>query len=180
MKTIWRLLMFIYNLVLLLLAGVVLAVTLGRPEPLKYINMMMATTQNRIAVGIIAAAILILTIWGLIASLKGEPKPKTVVVNNGVDGLVSITIPAIKAIIMKGIKKVEGVKEIRPVVNTGHVEGLVVYMHTMLNPDYSVPETSQKIQVVVKEQLENIGGLKVHEVRVLVDEFVGTGKTTGV
>jgi len=111
----------------------------------------------------------------LVSGLKYENKPDSIIVDSSLAGQVSITVPAIKVIIMKAVKKVDGVKEIKPAVSTSN-DGLVVYLHTAINPDYNVPEMSKSLQQIVKEYLENIGGLQVSQVKVLVDDFSNSNK----
>ena len=41
----------------------------------------------------------------------------------------------------------------------------------MINPELNVPELTAATQQKVKEYLENIGGLQIAEIKVLVDDF---------
>lgn len=177
MNSIWRLLLFVYNLLLIVLSGMLIAAAVGRPEPMKYIEMALSTTQNRIIMGVIGVVLLILGIYVFISTIKLQPRVRSVEVDRSLVGEVSITIPAIKILIMKAVKKVEGIKDIKPVVNNGR-DGLEVYLHMMINPDVSVPELSKNVQDVVRKHLEDIGGLKVAEVKVLVDDLSPGFKTS--
>ncbi len=175
MEKAWRPVLLVYNLLLLSLAGVVVAAAIGRAEPLAFINQALSTPQNRVIVGIIAIAVIVIALVMLVSGLKYENKPDSIIVDSSLAGQVSITVPAIKVIIMKAVKKVDGVKEIKPAVSTSN-DGLVVYLHTAINPDYNVPEMSNSLQQIVKEYLENIGGLQVSQVKVLVDDFSNSNK----
>lgn len=178
MSALWRIVFFLYNLLLLLLGTVMVAAAMGRHEPLDYINLVLSTPENRIILGAAGILLIVLAVLCVFSSLKREPRAKSVIVENNVSGEVSITIEAVKTIIMKAVKKVEGVKEIKAVVSSGN-NGLSVYLHMMINPEYSVPEMSTKIQDIVKEYLEDIGGLQVDEIKILVDDFGTAGKTAG-
>lgn len=179
MQSIWRLLLFVYNLLLIIVAGLAVAASLGRPEPLAYIELALSTPQNRIIVGIVGVILLVLGVLVFLSTIKLEPRTKSIEVERSLAGEVSITIPAIKIIIMKAVKKVEGIKEIRPVVTNG-ADGLQVYLHMMINPDISVPELSKNVQDVVRKYLEDIGGLKVAEVKVLVDDLNPGAKSSNL
>ncbi|MEN6326241.1 MAG: alkaline shock response membrane anchor protein AmaP [Syntrophomonas sp.] len=171
MEKTWRLVLFLYNLLLISLAGVAVAAAAGRPEPLQYIRLALATPQNRVVLGTVAILIMVIALLLLISGLKRESKTEeTILVKSELNGQVSITVPAIKLIIMRAVKKVEGVRDIRPAVSNAQ-DGLVVYLHMMINPEHNVPEMSRKLQEVVKQYLEDIGGLEVSEVKVLVDDF---------
>jgi len=76
---------------------------------------------------------------------------------------------------MRAIKPIEGVRDIKPHVSQS-VEGLVIKLHMAINPELSVPDLSQQIQSAVKQYLQDIGGLQVAEVRLLVDDFLATGR----
>jgi len=165
-----RLVLFIYNLLMLAITGAIIAVSVGWSYPLAYLNAAASTPETRVimgTVGIILAIIaLIILMWGL----KTSPSIDSIVVEKGVAGEVSISIAAAQAIIMRAVRQVEGVKELRPTVMTTPA-GVTVKLHTMLNPDHNVPETCQALQNVVRENLEKTGGLQVAEIKVLVDDF---------
>jgi len=166
-----RLVLFIYNLVILALAGVVIAVSWGWSDPLTYLNAAASTPESRLVLGgvgiILAIIALIMLVWGLKPSKRVAD---TVVVENSMAGEVSMSIAAIKAIIMKAIRQVEGIKELRPEVSNSSA-GVIVKLHTMINPEHSVPEIAQSLQNVVRDNLEKVGGLQVAEIKVLVDDF---------
>lgn len=175
MAKIWRLVVFLYSILLFCFSGIAIIAAIGRPEPLNYINLAMSTPSNRIILGIVAVALLVIAILTLISSVKVTTKPNTISVQNTLVGEVTITVPAIKVIIMKAIKKVDGIKEVKTSVNSG-AQGLIVNLHIMIDPELSVPETSKKIQDIVKQYLEEIGGLPVAEIRIMVDDFGTSNK----
>ena len=178
MNILQRCLFFVYNLLMVIVSAAAAAAALGRPEPVSYINLALSTPQNRLAVGLVATIFLVLALIVLLTNFKIEAKTNSIVVDSTLAGDISITIPAIKAIIVKALRKIEGVKETTSVINNSP-EGLIVYLHMMINPDYSVPEMSKSIQTVVKQYLENTGGLKVAEVKILVDDMNVSSKKAG-
>jgi uncharacterized alkaline shock family protein YloU len=169
----------VYNLIILLIAAVAVCMAAGVSGPLTYINAAFITSESRMAVGGVALIILIIAIITMGMLLKRKRPADSVVVDSNLSGQVSITIPAINVIIMKAVKKVDGIKDIRPVV-TSKPDGLLIYLHMMINPERNVPEMSQSIQSIVKEHIEKIVGLHVAEIKILVDDFnAGAGKRTG-
>lgn len=178
MSAVWRLIFFLYNLLLLTLGTAMAVAAMGRSEPLDYIKMALSTPQNRIIVGAVGILLIALAVICVFSTLKREPGTKSMIVENNVSGQVSITVEAVKIIIMRAVKKVEGVREIKPAVSSGD-NGVSVYLHMMINPEYSVPEISEKIQDTVKEYLEDVGGLQVAEIRILVDDFGPVSKPAG-
>ena len=69
MPVIWRLVLTIYNLLLLIIAAAAVAVSVGVTEPLRYINMMASSPKNLIITGSVGIALVILALvllfWGL-------------------------------------------------------------------------------------------------------------------
>jgi uncharacterized alkaline shock family protein YloU len=139
-------------------------------QPLAYINAAFATSQNRMMAGVVGIILVVLAIILLGWGLKFKRSAQSLVIDSNLSGEISITVPAIKTIIMRAVKKVEGIKEIRPVVSN-RPDGLQIYLHLMVNPDYSMEEMGQSIQKVVKEYVEKIGGVQVAAVKILVDDF---------
>jgi len=165
-----RLVIFIYNLLMLAIAGAVIAVSMGWNYPLAYLNTATSTPANQLIMGTIGIVAAMMALFMLMWGLKTSPRIDAIMVEKGVSGEISISIAAAKAIIMRAVRQVEGVKELKPAV-IPTPEGITVKLHTMLNPDHSVPETAQILQCVVREHLEKTGGLQVAEIKVLVDEF---------
>jgi uncharacterized alkaline shock family protein YloU len=155
---------------MLAIAGAVIAISLGWSYPLTYLNAVAFTPTSNLIMGtsgiVLAVIAFIMLMWGL----KTSPDIASIVVEKGIAGEVSISIAATKAIIMKAVRQVEGVKELRPTVNSTPT-GLTVKLHAMLNPDHNVPETAQLLQCAVRENLEKTGGLQVADIKVLVDDF---------
>lgn len=175
MSGLGRVVLFFYNLLILGLAVFAMYLAVGYTDPILAVQAYLSNSVNQIILGAAAAVVIALTILVMVSLLKGESKPTSIVVNKSLNGQVSITVAAIKTIITKAVRRIDGVKETRSSVTHGP-DGVTIYLHMMINPDISVPEMSQNVQAAVKEQLETIGGLQVAEVRVLVDDFGNANK----
>lgn len=175
MPVIWRVVLFLYNLLLLVLSGSVVASAWGWDQPLNWVNAVFAVQSSRMAAGAIGLLLAVLAVIMLVWCLKFKRTPQSVIIDSSLQGQISITIPALKSIIMKAVKKVEGIKDIKPAV-TSRPDGLQIYLHLMVNPDYSMEEMGEEIQKVVKDYVERIGGVQVAAVKILVDDFNATGK----
>jgi len=165
-----RLLLFVYNLIMLALAVTAVAISLGWSAPVQFMQMASSTPENRIILGTVGLIAGILIIMLMISGLKGSGSIKTITVEKSDSGEVSMSVSAIKSIIAKAAKQVTGTKEVRSEVSQS-ANGLTVKLHTMVVPDHNVPGIAAALQTIVKEQLEKVGGLKVAEVKVLVDDF---------
>ncbi|MDR1616419.1 MAG: alkaline shock response membrane anchor protein AmaP [Syntrophomonadaceae bacterium] len=176
-----RLILFIYNLVFLFLAAALIAaLTVGDYDLVSCAQWAVATARNKVLLGLVGVVVGILAFIGIIKSLApGTRKAKAIPIEGSVIGNIGITVPAVNAIIMMAVKKISGVREVKAKISESP-GGLIVDMQTMINTEYKVPEMSMDIQNAVKENLENIGGLKVAEIRVLVDYFAVPDKGSNI
>ena len=78
MNSIWRLILFLYNLLLIILSGLLIAAAVGRPEPLQYIEMALSTSENRIITGVVGVILFTLGIYVFISTIKLQPRVKSV------------------------------------------------------------------------------------------------------
>ncbi len=170
-----RFVLLIYNLIILVLAAIIVGATLGWLDPQVYLNSILGSPNNKIIAGLTGIIVGFVALLMLIWALKPVPGIDTVTVSQGTDGEISMSIPAVKAIIMRAIRQVEGIKEMRPDVSRTP-SGVKVKLHTMILPDTNVPEISALLQTVVRDNLEKVGGLQVAEIKVLIDEFTPAGK----
>jgi len=170
MSVIWRLVLTIYNILLFIIAAAAVAVSIGVTEPLQYINGMTSSPENLIITGSVGMVLGILALVLLFLGLQKNTNTDNVLVEKGLLGEVSMSIAAIKLIIMKAVRQVDGVKETRSLVKKAPT-GLFITLHMMINPELNVPELTAATQQKVKEYLENIGGLQIAEIKVLVDDF---------
>lgn len=178
MSGITRLTLFIYNLIILALGCVFTAAAIGRPEPMQFIELATTAGQNRMILGVVGIIIVILAAAAFIPIFRRSPQDESIVVENAVSGQISMTVPAAKVIINKAVQKIEGVKETRVKVKN-EPEGLIIYLHMMINADLNIPVLSKQVQDVVKEDMLKIGGLQVKEIRVLVDDLGTAAKPAG-
>jgi len=165
-----RMLLTIYNLLLILVAGVVAAASFAVFDPLPYLEAAL-NPPNQIITGAIAVVVFMLALSFLMLGAKNRGSDdEEILVQEGLLGEVSMTVAAIKLLIMRSIRQIDGIKDIRPEIRKDK-SGLSVTLHMMINPELNVPEVTAATQKIVKEQLENIGGLQVNAIRVRVDDF---------
>jgi uncharacterized membrane protein len=156
MSAFWKGVLAVYNLLLVLVGILIIATALGYPEPMLWLQAAFATHDNRLAAGATGALLGIIGLYALIQSIS-VPQVSSMMVQESSDGSVTITVAAIKQIILKAVKQVEGVKEVKPSVKRGKNGGAV--------------EMTSSIQEKVRQFLQEVGGLQVEEVRVTVDDF---------
>lgn len=116
------------------------------------------------AVGVLLLLALILLILGL----KPKKKAANAVVKGSEFGEVMISITAVENMVLRVVQQTRGIKDIsRKVVFTP--DGLIVRIVINVMPDIALPELITELQSRTKEYLEEITGITVHEVKVLVE-----------
>ncbi|NLO22124.1 MAG: alkaline shock response membrane anchor protein AmaP [Syntrophomonadaceae bacterium] len=175
MSGLLRAILFLYNVILLAVGAILAAAALGQLPAMNYLEVLFSTVQNRLILGSAGIIIIVLALVVFVALFKRAPREDAIVIENALSGQISMTVAAAKVIIHKAVQKVEGVKETRTSIEN-QAEGLIIYIHMMINPDLSVPDLSKQIQEVIKEDMLNIGGLNVEAVKVLIDDLNVSGK----
>jgi len=145
------------------------AVAVGFNQPLYFLYQAFSTPQAKIITGSVSMIVIFLILLFLFKSLRGTSLPQQVDLTNDGNGMISISIDAIKALILKAIRPINGIREVKPqVFNTE--AGISVRLHMMVVYDNNIPDLCLLTQKTVKEYLENTGGLKVAEVKITVDD----------
>lgn len=173
----WRFLIVIYNLLIIIVAGIIVAMSIGRPEPMYYLEMMLSTQQYRLIAGLVAVAVIVIGLFGIAGALKSRKEKEAipsnqVLVQNGFDGEVYMSMDAIRVLINRAVKKLDGTREVDSKI-AQTPEGLVIELQSRINPELAVPELSKAIQSAVKDDLEKVGGLQVATVNVLISGLPG-------
>ncbi len=117
--------------------------------------------------GLLLVAVILLSL-GLRST--GKPVPDSVLQTSAL-GEIRITIVAMENMVLRVVQQIQGVKDGgRRVYPTP--EGLVVQVKIKVMPDLELPGLVSELQEKVKGYLEQITGLVVHEVRVLVENII--------
>jgi hypothetical protein len=158
---------------LLMIAAGVLGLALGFdlvPEP-GLGTSFMALTGDPVAVAVGGGLLLI----GLILLALGlrstrKPVPETVL-QTSEHGEVRIAIIAIENMVLRVVQQTQGIKDGgRRVYNSP--EGLVVQIKIKVMPDLELPGLIAELQEKVKGYLEQVTGIVVQEVKVLVENII--------
>ncbi len=86
-------------------------------------------------------------------------------------GEVRISIAAMENMVLRVTQRHEAVKESsRKVVNTP--QGLVIYVKAKVLPDLNLPDLASELQKSISAYIEEITGIKVLEVKILMENIV--------
>jgi uncharacterized alkaline shock family protein YloU len=174
MRFIGGLTLFFYTLVFLLVGGlfIVISLEIVHIDTIKAALDTIYTTPNtRLILGI--TGVLLIFISMLVAQLTmGKIQREKTIAFENPDGQVTISLTAIEDFIKRSLKQLPEVKELRPAVRAGK-KGIAIINRVILFSDVNIPETTEKIQNIVKARVQDMLGveepitIKVHVVKII-------------
>ena len=159
-------------LIAFLLGLLVIAVVTGALPEMAVLSSVVGLYANgvlRLVLGIVAAVLVILVLV-LLAWLAQPTSPSSVCVDTTADGKISITLDAINEMVVRTSKTVENVREVTAKIGVDKENNVTVKLGVWLRAEVSVATTVSALQVAVKEYVEKTAGIKVAEVRVIVEK----------
>lgn len=173
MRFISGLTLFFYTLVFLLIGGLFIAVSLNL-MPQEYIadtvNMVYAAPNIRLALGIAGLLLIFISVMVTQITVGKIQREKTIAFENP-DGQVTISLSAIEDFIKRAIKQMPEVKELKPNVKASK-KGITIVNRVVLFSDINIPETTEKIQNIVKTRVQDMLGveepinIRVHVIKI--------------
>ena len=168
MKVGQRIILITYSL--LVMAIVVLFAMLvcgffGTDSTIEFIKSVSGNVIYVASVIIIALSLVIISFCMMFS------KESSTVVKATENGNIRISLETVNTIAAKAVKGIQPVRDVK--VNAVSTEnGMVINVKIALMNDSVIPEVTIQVQNVVKNQVENIVGLMVNEVPVLVDNSI--------
>ena len=136
-----------------------------------YYNGLYSNIVNQIILGLIAILIFALAIY-LIQKRSHYNILNLSVTQKTSFGEAKISLNSLKNLSLKVLKKMEEIKEIRPLISIVKTGGINIDLHLTLKQDVSIPELSEKIQKSLKEYLLEISGIEAKEIKIHIDKIV--------
>jgi len=174
MRFIGGLTLFFYTLVFLLVGGLFIVMSL-EVVPIDAIKAALdtiyTTPNSRFILGITGVLLIFISMLVAQITMGKIQREKTIAFENP-DGQVTISLTAIEDFIKRAIKQLPEVKELRPNVRANK-KGIVIINKVILFSDVNIPETTEKIQNIVKARVQDMLGveepitIKVHVVKIV-------------
>jgi len=174
MRIISGLTLFFYTFIFLLLGGIFIALSLNLlPQEIAVatIDHAYATPNIRLILGVTGALLIFISVMVVQLTAGKLQRERTIAFENP-DGQVTISLTAIEDFIKRAIKQMPEVKELKPYVRAGK-KGISIVNRVVLFSDISIPETTEKIQSVVKTRITEMLGvdepvsIRVHVVKIV-------------
>lgn len=168
MKGLNSLLIAVYSLA----AMAVSVVIMGLAAPFPFLDGFRTSFSqlfNNWPVALTAAVLFILSLWILIAHLLPSDRMKTIN-RQGELGEYRISFDALENMVLQATRDIHGVRDTRTRLSVSDA-GLVIYVRIATMPDIKVPDLAGEIQKNVKDYVQDISGVDVAEVKVLVENI---------
>lgn len=170
MKFFDRVLLSLYSLgiiLILLLAGLSAA---GWTTPVEWLRIALLHTNYRLILGVTALVYFALSVRFLFLALSSAKPPAQAVVQETGMGQVRVSVDALENMVRRVTAQIKGVREVNPRVAC-MPEGVSVFLHVSMAPETNIPGTSDEIQQKVGAYIEEIAGIKVQAVKILVNSI---------
>ncbi len=116
----------------------------------------------------VAAGLLLIALIFLVSGLRPVKKPGNAALKGSEHGEVLISISALENMVLRVVQQIQGIKDVKRNVSFTP-DGLLVKIIISVMPDVSLPAVTSDLQTKTKEYLEEITGITVREVKVIVD-----------
>jgi len=169
--------LFFYTLVFLAVGTLLIVVSLNLVSPemiIDVVNNIYATSNVRLVLGV-TGLLLVLISFAVVNVAAGKMQREKTIAFENPDGQVTISLSAIEDFIKRAMKQLPEVKELRPNVRAGK-KGIAIINRVILFSDINIPETTEKIQNIVKTRVQDMLGveepisIKVHVVKIVHKE----------
>ncbi|MBU7007637.1 alkaline shock response membrane anchor protein AmaP [Phosphitispora fastidiosa] len=178
MKFFDRVLLSLYALgimFILLLAGLAAA---GWTTPVDWLRVALLHMNNRLVLGVTAMVYFIVSVRFLFLALSSAKRPAQAVVQETGMGQVRVSVDALENMVRRVTAQIKGVRDVKPRVAC-LPEGVSVFLHVSMAPETNIPGTSDEIQQKVAAYIEEIAGIKVQAVKILVKSVSATDDSQG-
>lgn len=178
MRYLDRLINFIFSLVILVLAIVVIMVSagfVGYDNVDSWIRLNIFSTANNTTTCIVAIVTLIAALKTTVFLSRMNPKKKNTILVDTNHGKIQIAAETIENTAKTVVKDYEEIKDVQ-VKMVKEKRGIKVYMALLVLPNTNIIELSAKVQDEVKEAIEDTTGVKVNNVDIKIKNITGSRK----
>ncbi|HHX88048.1 MAG TPA: alkaline shock response membrane anchor protein AmaP [Firmicutes bacterium] len=158
--------------VVLLGVGIFIIAASSDLVPVLWTRLGLRAGQAYPVIGLAGGVNIVTSLFLLLAiGFRSSRRPAETILQYSELGEVRISIAAIENMVLRVTQQHNAIKESnRKVVKTPR--GLVVYLRAKVMPDLNLPSLASELQQNVNSYIEEVTGIKVAEVKVLVENIV--------
>ena len=168
MRSLEKFFLIIFSFVIMAVAVVFFAIT----APLGFLANFQTSFQmvfNNWAYAFLSVVAFVFTLTVAILSLRSGKRLKSVS-KQGELGEYRISFDAFENLVLQSTGKIKGIRETKTRLFYDE-KGLAVYLRVVVLPDVKIPEMVAEVQKTVQDYLEEISGVTIAEIKVLVDSI---------
>ena len=170
-----RILITINSFILAVLSFLVFLITLNESILEKlYDNFLSGIESHGLLIALFSVVVFILSIIFLLSGLKTDSEKKSIGKLTEI-GEIKISLLTLENIALTAAKNLEGIKDAKSNVSVAK-EGVIITIKTTVLSDIIIPDLSEQIQKTVKKSVEATSGVKVEQVRVLIESICSNQK----
>lgn len=162
----------LYSFVVLLISLGLLLFAFGLFEQEVYgaIEAFYASTTVRMTYGAILLLFIAASLFFLIRRSGGNESDETINQKNEL-GETRVTLTAMENIAAKVLQRIAGVKDWKIRLRSSEVEGHQFFIKVMVDGERPIPQLTEQIQSEVKQKVEEISGIPIQQVSVLISDI---------
>ncbi len=177
MRILGGLTLFFYTLIFIIIGVVFISASLNlltQEQVVDTVTMIYAASNMKMIVGLTGLLLILISLMVLQVTMGKIQREKTIAFENP-DGQVTISLTAIEDFIKRAVRQMPEVKELRPNVKASK-KGITIVNRVVLFSDINIPETTEKIQNVVKMRVQDMLGveepinIRVHVIKIVHKE----------
>jgi len=166
MKTYEKALLALYSLLIMAIAIFIAAVSF-EPVYLTVFSNYLSSNTGRITAAIVSLLFFIMGFKTLLSSFS-KKMPQLISIQTTDLGAVNITVTALDHLVSKAAKQIKEVKEIKSKVKP-QTDGVLIFLNAGVSTESNLPFVTRELQDTIKGYIEQIAGINVLEVKVLVN-----------
>lgn len=173
-----QILLKLYSIIILLATLFLIVFGFGFFENMatEFIMLISETLEARIIFLIVVIVIALISLRFLILGGRKNSAAPTINTRNDL-GETRTSITTFEAIASQTVQKIIGVRESQVRLKVSEVEGHQFFIKVVIDGDVPIPQITEQIQREVKSRVEEITGVGIQQVSVLVSDVVSSGPT---
>ena len=171
MRIFMRILLTLYILVVLFVAGVMLACTWGFIHisyPSDWLSALYENGMVRFVASLIGIVLIVLSIALMFSGIK-KRKPKSAMINQTGNGMISISINALEEMATRHIVANENVRSVKVSIDIKDSK-VNISAKLAVAEGTQIPEILLTLQTSLKENIEVLSGIEVNKILLLVEK----------
>nr|WP_282580189.1 alkaline shock response membrane anchor protein AmaP [Natroniella sulfidigena] len=163
-----RFFMLLFTVILILLSLTMIGLSVELISS-QYLFEFVKGLENRIEVGILGLIFFLMSVR-ILQLLFRRKKSKSALIKSSKSGKIMISLEAINNLVKNLVRQEDEVIEIDSVLKAEE-KGVHISLKLAVISETNVPQLSQRLQEVIKEQVTESTGVKVGQVEILVKEL---------